>query len=357
MSILNRSQGNALHLYQKKLKGARFNMRKIALALSISLAVLLTACGGGEASKDSIEVINFADPGWDSVRVHNSIARFIVEEGYGYYTEETNGTSAATFQALEQGDINVYMEVWTDNLKEVYEKALEKESILTLSTNFDDNSQGLYVPTYVIEGDKEKGIEAVAPDLKTVQDLEKYADIFPDPEDKSKGRIVGAPSSWIVSEHLATKVETYGLDESYNYLAPGSDSAIVASLVGAYTKGEPWVGYYWSPTWVTAKYDLTLLEDIPYDEAVWEENKGTEFAPSDVVVAVHKDLQTQAEDVVEFLRNYETSNKLTEDMLDYMEETEADASETAKWWMTENEDIWTAWLTDEVAEKVKTALK
>jgi len=331
-------------------------MRKLALVLSLSFVLLLSACGGG-ASKDSIDVINFADAGWDSIRVHNSIAQFIVEEGYGYKTEETNGTSSATFQALEKGDVNVYMEVWTDNLKDIYEAALEKETILSLSTNFDDNSQGLYVPTYVIEGDKERGIEAVAPDLKTVEDLAKYPEIFQDPEDKSMGRIIGGPSSWIVSEHLETKVETYGLDESYNYLAPGSDSAIVASLVGAYTKGEPWVGYYWSPTWVTAKYDLTLLEDNPYDEAVWEENKGTEFAPSDVVIAVNKDLATQAEDVVEFLTNYRTSNELTENMLDYMEENEADATETAKWWMTENEDVWSTWVSDEVAEKVKTALK
>lgn len=331
-------------------------MRKLALVLSISLVVLLSACGGG-ASKDSIDVIKFADAGWDSIRVHNSIARTIVKEGYGYDTEEINGTSAATFQALEKGDVSVYMEVWTDNLKEIYEKALDKGTILSLSTNFDDNSQGLYVPTYVIEGDKERGIEPIAPDLKTVEDLAKYADVFQDPEDKSKGRIIGGPSSWIVSEHLATKVETYGLDETYNYLAPGSDSAIVASLVGAYTKGEPWVGYYWSPTWVTAKYDLTLLEDNPYDEAVWNENKGTEFAPSDVVIAVNKDLATQAEDVVEFLKNYKTSNALTEDMLDYMEETESDADETARWWMKENEDIWTEWVSDEVAEKVKAALK
>ena len=331
-------------------------MRKIALLLSLSLVLLLSACGGG-ASKDSIDVIKFADAGWDSIRVHNSIAQLIVEEGYGYKTEEINGTSAATFQALEKGDVNVYMEVWTDNLKDIYEEALEKETILSLATNFDDNSQGLYVPTYVIEGDEERGIEAVAPDLKTVEDLAKYPEIFQDPEDKTKGRIIGGPSSWIVSEHLATKVETYGLDETYNYLAPGSDSAIVASLVGAYSKGEPWVGYYWSPTWVTAKYDLTLLEDNPYDEALWEENKGTEFAPSDVVIAVHKDLATQAEDVVTFLKNYKTSNELTENMLDYMEETEADADETAKWWMTENEDIWTTWVTDEVAEKVKAVLK
>ena len=162
----------------------------------------------------------------------------------------------------------------------------------------------------MIEGDAERGIEAVAPDLKTVQDLEKYPEIFQDPEDKSKGRIVGAPSSWVVSEHLETKLETYGLDEQYNYLAPGSDSAIVADLAGAYKEGEPWVGYYWSPTWVTASYDLTLLEDNPYDETVWEETKGTEFPPNDVVIAVHKDLPTQAKEVVDFLSKYETSNAI-----------------------------------------------
>ena len=331
-------------------------MRKLALVLSLSLILLLSACGGA-ASKDSIDVIKFADAGWDSIRVHNSIAQLIIEEGYGYKTEVTNGTSTATFQALEKGDINVYMEVWTDNLKEVYGEALEKGTILELSSNFDDNSQGLYVPTYVIEGDKERGIEAVAPDLKTVEDLAKYPEIFQDPEDKSKGIIIGAPSSWVLSEFLAEKIETYGLDETYNYLAPGSDSAIVASLIGAYTKGEPWVGYYWSPTWVTGKYDLTLLEDHPYDEEIWDLNKGTEFAPDDVVVAAHKDLATQAEDVVAFLKNYETSNKITEDMLDYMDEAEADEDETAKWWMTENEAIWTTWVTDKVAEKVKKALK
>lgn len=331
-------------------------MRKLTLVLSACFLLILSACSGG-TSKEDIKVITFADAGWDSIRVHNSIAQLIIEEGYGYDTEVTSGSTAATFQGLEKGDINVYMEVWTDNVKEAYEKALEKESIVKLSTNFDDNTQGLYVPTYVIEGDKERGIEPIAPDLKTVEDLANYPELFQDPEDKNKGRIVGAPSSWAVSEHLAEKIETYGLDETYNYLAPGSDSAIVADLAGAYTKGEAWVGYYWSPTWVTAKYDLTLLADNPYDEAIWDENKGTEFAPSDVAVAVHKDLPTQAEDVVEFLKKYETSNELTEAALNYMEETDADADETAKWWMKEYEDVWTSWVSDEVAEKVKAVLQ
>ena len=330
-------------------------MKKIILFVSLCTILVLAACSSKE-SADSIEVIKFADAGWDSIRVHNSIAQLIVEEGYGYETEVTSGTSAATMQALEQGDINVYMEVWTDNVKEIYEAAIESGNITNIATNFNDNSQGLYVPTYVIEGDAERGIEPVAPDLKTVEDLAKYPELFQDPEDDSKGRIIGAPSSWVVSEDLETKLETYGLDEQFNYLSPGSDSAIVADLAGAYKKGEPWVGYYWSPTWVTASYDLTLLEDIPYDEAIWEESKGTEFPPNDVVIAVHKDLPSQAKDVVDFLSKYESSNDATEEILKYMNENEVEPEEAAKWWITENEDIWTTWVSEEVAKKVKATL-
>lgn len=330
-------------------------MKKIILFVSLCTILVLAACSSKE-SADSIEVIKFADAGWDSIRVHNSIAQLIVEEGYGYETEVTSGTSAATMQALEQGDINVYMEVWTDNVKEIYEAAIESGNITNIATNFNDNSQGLYVPTYVIEGDTERGIEPVAPDLKTVEDLAKYPELFQDPEDDSKGRIIGAPSSWVVSEQLETKLETYGLDEQFNYLSPGSDSAIVADLAGAYKKGEPWVGYYWSPTWVTASYDLTLLEDIPYEAAIWEESKGTEFPPNDVVIAVHKDLPSQAKDVVDFLSKYESSNDATEEILKYMNENEVEPEEAAKWWMTENEDIWTTWVSEEVAKKVNAAL-
>lgn len=331
-------------------------MRKMLMFFSLCTLLVLGACSS-EASKDSIKVITFGDAGWDSIRVHNSIAQTIVEEGYGYETEVTSGTTAATVQALEQGDINAYMEIWSDNIKEVYEKAIDSGNIIKVSTNFDDNAQGLYVPTYVIEGDPERGIEPMAPDLKTVEDLAKYPEIFQDPEDSSKGRIIGAPSSWAISEFLETKLETYGLDEMYNYLAPGSDSAIVADLAGAYKKGEPWVGYYWAPTWVTASYDLTLLEEQPYDEKIWNENKGTEFPPNDVVVAVHKDLPEQAKEVVDFLSNYETSSELTESALNYMQDNEVEADEAAQWWMKEHEDVWTKWVPEDVAEKVKAALK
>ena len=328
---------------------------------TLILLTIVTACGGGsdddsEEEAKEIDEIIFADAGWDSIRFHNSVAQTIVENGFDYKTDVISGSTATTVQGLREGDINVYTELWTDNIKEVYNEALDAGDIEALSTNFDDNDQGLYVPAYVVEGDSERDIEPLAPDLKTVEDLKKYPEVFEDPEDPGKGRVINAPSGWELEANITEKFDTYGLNETLNNFSPGSDAAIVASLVDAYNKGEGWVGYYWAPTAITAKYDLILLEEEPYELEQWDEDSGTGFPPNDVVVGVHKDMREQAPDVVEFLENYETSSKLTEDALKYMDENDKSSDEAAIWWMNENEDIWTAWVSDEVAEKVKEAL-
>ncbi|MDM8102521.1 ABC transporter substrate-binding protein [Oceanobacillus oncorhynchi] len=331
-------------------------MKKLLFALITASVLILTACSDA-SSEGEIDTIVLADAGWDSINVHNYIAAQIMEEGYGYDTDITSGSTAATIQGLSDGDINVYMEVWTDNIRDIYEELTEAGDIKTLSVNFDDNNQGLYVPAYVIEGDPERGIEPLAPDLQTVEDLKDYPEVFQDPEDPDKGRIINAPSGWAVEEAINDKFDFYELDETFNNFSPGSDSAIITDLARAYEAGEGWVGYYWSPTAITAKYDLILLEEAPYDEEIWEESKGTEFPPNDVVISVHPDFLEQAPEVVEFLEQYETSSALTEEALEYMEDNGASAEEAAIWWMQEHEDIWTAWLPEDIAQDVVDSLE
>lgn len=343
---------------KKTMNMSRLKLMAMILALGVMLA--LTSCGnsdsGGSAGGSDKETIIFADAGWESIQFHNNIAQFILEEGYGYKTDILPGSTAATFQGFTQGDIDVYMEVWTDNLLEVYPPAIESGDIKEASINFDDNAQGLYVPTYLIEGDPEKGIEPLTPDLKMVEDLKKYPEVFEDQEEPGKGRIYGAPSGWNVDNIMQAKVETYGLDEMFNYFAPGSDTGLSASIAGAVERGEPWVGYYWEPTWVLGKYDMTLLEEEPYDEEKWENGYGTTFPPMPVTVCVYKDLEENAPEVVAFLSNYETSSQLTSDALAYMQDNDAGTKEAAMWFFKEHEDVWTSWVPAEVAEKVKAAL-
>lgn len=350
----------------RKLKGKKILSLTIMLFLLSIILISFTACSSGndtgeETSQDEVQeekgTLVLADPQWDSALIHNSITQFILEEGYGYKTEIISASSAAILTGFESGDIDIHMEAWVQNMPEQYFEFVDSGVIVELSTNYNDNAQGFYVPTYVIEGDSERGIEAIAPDLKTVEDLANYPEIFQDEEDPSKGRIYGVPPAWIETAEIFTqKYETYGLDEMYTYFSPGSDTGLSASLGGAYQAGEPWVGYYWEPTWVTGLYDLTLLEEAPYSDELWENGNACTWPAVDVDVVVYKDVEEEAPEVVEFLSNYETSSQLTSDALGYMQDNDADADEAALWFLQEYEDVWTSWVPEDIAEKVKVAL-
>lgn len=333
----------------------KWRHRTLFATLLVVLAMLATACGGSGGQDAKKETIIFANAGWDSIVLHNEIAQKIIEEGYGYQTDVIPGSTPSTFNGLKNGDIDVYMEVWTDNIKD-YQPAVDNGDIVELSVNFDDNNQGLYVPTYLIKGDPARGIEPITPDLKTVKDLAQYWEVFRDQEDPSKGRIYGSIPGWEADIALSTKVTAYGLDEVYNYFSPGSETALSTSLVSAYDKGEPWVGYNWEPTWITGKLDLTLLEDEPYSKEKWNNDYQCAYPSQRVTVAVAKDMPNQAADVVEFLRHYQTSSQITSEALAYMEEQDATAEQAAVWFLQEYEELWTTWVPAEVATKVKAAL-
>lgn len=331
----------------------RFKFTRVLLSLFMIIPMLfLSACGSDTVDKKII----FADAGWESIRFHNEVAKLILEEGYGYRTDVTNGSTSSTFLGLRQGDIHVYMEVWSNTIKKVYDEAIKSGDVKKVGVNFDDNRQGLYVPTYMIKGDPKRNIKPMAPDLKSVTDLPKYWKLFVDPTNKNKGRIVGPPTGWEVYSIIEQKTKTYGLNKTMNFFAPGSDTALTTSLTQAYEKGEPWVGYYWEPTWVMGKYDMTLLEEPKFDEKIWKENYGTEFPKDEVGIAVHKDVPKNHPQVVEFLKKYKTSSQLTNEALAYMQTNDASEEEAAKWWMKKHMDVWTKWVPNDVAEKVKKAL-
>ncbi|MBO8137083.1 MAG: ABC transporter substrate-binding protein [Desulfotomaculum sp.] len=328
-----------------------------AVSLLITLALVAAACSGPGKDGQVKKTLVFADAGWDSIRVHNAIAMKILEHGYGYKTDVMPGSETSSFEGVKNGDIDVYMEVWSGNIIDKYNEAVENSEVLEVSVNYDDNKQGLYVPTYVIKGDPERGIEPMAPDLESIHDLPKYWELFKDPEDPDKGRIYGSIPGWFADTVLAAQVKEFGLDKYFNYFQPGSGTALATSLTTAVKNGEPWVGYYWEPTWISGKYDLTLLKVAPYDDEKWENNYKCDFPSQRLTIIVPPELKEKAPEVVEFLSHYQTSAEITADCLAYMQDNKAAPEDAAEYFLKKYEDLWTKWVPDEAAEKVKAAIQ
>lgn len=298
--------------------------------------------------------IIFADSGWDSIKLHNAIAGYIISELYGYSWKEIPGSSTIMHESLKSGEIDIIMEAWTDNIAN-YKIDKKNNKFKELSTNYADNRQGFYVPRYVIEGDKDKGIKALAPDLEYVWDLEKYSSIFVDPENKSKGRIYGAIPGWDVDNILYNKYKYYKLDSLYNYFRPGSDSSLSAALISAYDKREPIVAYYWEPTWLMGKYDFVLLKDKDYTESGYR-NGETALPSVNVTVAVSNSFYKNNKNVVDFLSKYNTSSDLTSEALAHMQDTKENYNETAKWFLKKHPELLDKWLNKENSAKIKSSL-
>ncbi|NLD02461.1 MAG: hypothetical protein GX674_04060, partial [Clostridiales bacterium] len=111
----------------------------------LMLAVLITAAFAAvPAGASSGDTIIFADVGWDSIRLHNAIAGTVAKTVFDYNWEEISGSTPITSEGVMSGDIDVHMEMWTDNLPS-YADDIASGRLQEVSVNFDDNFQGLYV--------------------------------------------------------------------------------------------------------------------------------------------------------------------------------------------------------------------
>jgi glycine betaine/proline transport system permease protein/glycine betaine/proline transport system substrate-binding protein len=327
------------------------NLFKVFLLLIVGAS--LFAMPNSAFAKTEIIV---ADNGWDSQKLHNEIAKIVIESIYDDYILKTStAASHMNWQAIIAGDVDLDLESWTENILS-YPKDVENGDIINVGVITDETKQGYYVPRYVVEGDPKRGIKPMAPDLKTVKDLLKYSKLFPDKEDKKKGIVHGTLPGWRSDEILYKKHKLYGLDKFYNYRRSGSEAALFGSLVSAYNLGEAWVGYCFEPTWVTGKLDLILLEDEPYDKDLYKKG-ACAFPFQELKIVSGRYFAKKAPDLLEFLGKYRTSSKLISQALAYLDDNKATHKDTAVWFLKTNDYLLDEWLPQKQADRVRAVLQ
>ena len=316
------------------------SVTNIILAFLLSFSV--SHGYGYTRSSDEKPIIRFADVGWDSVRFHNAVAGLVAERFFNFDVRELSSTSVIAHEALVRGDLDVVMEEWTANLP-TYQEDVKGGKLKELGVNFEDNKQGFYVPRYVIEGDAERGLKPLAPGLKSVKDLARYPQLFPDQERKGRSVIYGGIPGWAITEIMRSKVNYYGLDKWFNYVEPGTDAALSTIIASAMDRGVPVVAYYWTPTWLMGKYDLVLLEDEPFSAVLWEQG-GCACPSVKVTVCASNDFAGRYPEFCGFLSRYHTTSDLISEALAYMQETGADSRATAEWFLERHDELLQEWL-------------
>jgi glycine betaine/proline transport system substrate-binding protein len=325
------------------------NTRKLRhFAAATALSAMVAVVGSTAAYAACENPVRIAENDWTSNLVNVKLVETILNEHMGIEAESIFADYTGQWTGMANGDLDVAVEVWhTFSYAAHDEWVTEKGKVERLSGMGMVGEVHWYVPTYVIKGDAARGIEPMAPDLKSWKDIEKYAHLFTRPETGDKVFCIDGVESW--ENHNEGRIEKLGLNMVNKYA--GSEGALVAEIAGAYDRGEAlFICNMWEPHWVLAKYDLTVIELPPYTEECYGMNTespahyGCGWPVDKPYNIARVGFEDECPAAHQLLDNMSISSAEIQKLLLMVDDEGMEVAAAVKAWMADNEGIWKKWI-------------
>jgi len=297
---------------------------------------------------------------WSSAELAAHVDKFILEKGYGCNVELVPGDTMPTTSSMtEKGEPDIAPEIWMISVHQVINKAVAEGRLKIAGEILSDGGEeGWWIPKYMVEKH---------PELTTLDAVLKRPDLFPNPENKSRGALHNCPSGWncqIITANLykAFEVEKAGFD----LIDTGSAAGLDGSIAKAYNRKQGWFGYYWAPTAILGKYEMVKLDmGVDHDPDEWNrctgqgncaDPKKNDWTKSVVMTVTSSRFTKVAPEAFKYLSKRSWSNSVVNTILAYMDKNQAGGEESAEKFLKDYENVWTKWVPADIAKKVKAAL-
>lgn len=301
------------------------------------MLVILTACAATPVAAPKIP-IKLAENPWTGSSVNVNVAKILLEEQLGYTVELVTIDENAQWAALASGDLSATLEVWPSGHAENVAQYIDEQKVVErLGPLGVVGKISWYIPAYMVEQN---------PALATWEGLmdPAVAAQFKTAETGELGQFLAGDPSWVQYDEAIIK----NLGLSFQVVQSGSEQAVLAAVDAAYSREEPLLFYFWTPHSVHAKYQLTAVELPAYSEECYATAETGGVAcdyPEDALFkAAWAELQTQAPEAYQLLKNMQYSN---DDQIAMIAATELEGKEpaqAAREWVEANERTWKAWL-------------
>ena len=313
------------------------------------------------AEKKSVKIANM---NWASAGLMANIDKIVLEKGYGFNVELIQADTVPAFTSMnEKGSPDIVPELWANSFITPLNKAIEEGRLHRLNKG---PITGLGEGWWVTPAFRKKH-----PEIKTVMDLLKRPDLFPHPEDKSKGGFVTCPAGWACQLSNANLFRAFEMEKKgWKLIDPGSAAGLDGTIAKAAERGQNWVGYYWAPTAMIGKYNLVKLDwGIPFagkenwDGCIAKPEKDCAnpkptawITPAVNTVVTDEFMKNADKNLITYFEKRTYPGKVMNGMLVYMTENQADGSVAAIEFFKKHENVWTKWLPTDVADKIKKSL-
>jgi glycine betaine/proline transport system substrate-binding protein len=327
-------------------------MRNILLA-TLSAGALLS-CGAAKAACGDVVLAEFS---WQSNQAMTYVDQFILSNGYGCKASVVAGDTVPTITSMaEKEQPDVASEATPSLLGDSVANALKEGKITILGQAITDGAMsGWFIPQYFADAH---------PDIKTVEDAMKHPELFPSPEDPTKGAIIQGPQGW--GDTVVTAQLFKALNNPKFVLVPtGSAAALDGVISKAYEQKQGFIAQYWAPTSLLVKYPMKRLE-MAHDAVEWKRCTTVQDCPdpkpnywtSNEMVTLVTGAFLKRDDVAvarSYLKGRGWTQAQVGKVMLWMTDNQATGADGAKWFLKHTPEVWTKWVPADVAKKVKAA--
>ncbi len=320
-------------------------MKKTAVAALVSAA--FPAAALADCGEVSITEMTHA-----SALITTEISTFLMEQGYGCtVTRVPSDTIPALTSLAENNEPDIVTELWLNSAGKAYEKLKADGVIEDMAQVLDPGGvEAWWIPTYLADEH---------PELKTIQGILDNPELV-------GNRFNNCPDGgWVCNIINHNIARAYGVEEAgIEIFDHGSGQTLATSLAAAYEAKEPWFGYYWTPTAIMGRFDMTMVDIGEADTELHESNldpnfgnpQKTAYPPSIVYTVATTSFTEREPEVAKLISNISFSTDEMSALLSWQNENNASTEEAAVYFLQNNKDKWANWLNDDARQRLSKLL-
>ncbi len=309
-------------------------LKKLFPAATLALASMVSSHAAFADVPESTDPIKVILNDWTGQHVSTKIAGELLKK-MGYNIEYVSAGALPQHAGLAQGNLHVQTEVWTNNIGDLYPKAVESGDIVVLGELGLDPKEGWIYPPYM---------EEKCPGLPDYKALYECTQAFASAETFPKGRLITYPADW----GTRSRDVVASIDMPFEPIPGGSEGAMVAELKSAYAAKEPIIMMFWQPHWMFADYDFNWVEWTQSEGECVEESQDKDTACGFEQAKVNKVAWSGFEQkwpaAFKMLSSYELTNADENAAILEIDNKGRDLDEVVAEWLDNNEARWQPWL-------------
>tara|TARA_B100001123_G_C15322594_1_gene1028455 strand:- start:1017 stop:2027 length:1011 start_codon:yes stop_codon:yes gene_type:complete len=335
------------------------NIRKLIVSTLVALGFISISFNANAACGK----ISIANMNWASANFMAEVDKIILEKGYGCEVELVPGATMPTFTSMnEKGEPDVAPELWANAVQTPLKQAEGEGRLHTVNKG---PVKGLGEGWWVLPHTLKK-----YPELTTAEAVLARPDLFPHPEDPSKGGFHICPPGWNCELSNRNHFRAWGMEaKGWKIVETGSAAGLDGSIAKAAERGENWFGYYWSPTAIIGKYDMQAVDMgkwggddnwhncIVKPEQECADPKQTSWVESVVWTVVTDNFKkTAGKDGMKYFKKRVFPGEVMNGMLVWMGENQAEGADAAVEFIKKHEDVWSKWVSGSAKKKIKAGI-